>query len=741
MSAPPSPGPSRARAVPCELCGQMFFPASLKFHQKSCRTRLEKIIVQCPYCGMETPQASLDAHLRRCRVATAHSNGAGENGPGPVSSRMPDGRVKCQFCGRGFSADRVHQHSQICGRLKQARPRAPDGTATQLPEKVYIASAGDFVPRSGDAALPPEKIPVPVVNGSPRNHGRRAPLSAAAVAAENWRTKHQQFLSAVRNARRASSEDEDGGGSEGDVDIQVFEPPVRKKPQAASPPKAHVPARSASAQLPLADSLPKERAAESPAVSARETRPNQSNQASQSRRNSAASIELQKPAPKSGSGSTSTVGSPLRPKVKAIETEGRDWLPGARVKVKGLQSASHLNGQEAMLLDFDTDASCWLVRLDSGTVKPLRAENMVAVLTTSTPARQSQSPSITSVGSGPTPSEAAQSSHAEPVPSGNGLKAAQKAQSALWPRQTGAAVKGAATFAAGNRAKRAASMEPQRSSRESGGSSSATVLTAKARSAESPHPRTTWRTSGATFQAPARRGAKQADDPLTQCRVTLDAVDLDEAGPPPQSHPMPQPPTPPAISALWSNAGMMPNASLPAQLLSGPRVVQEATPASSPSVPPAQGSWISGAAVSSMSWAGFAAPPAMRPPPPSGTPVNPSTPVTPGPPPLAMRMLGGGMPRMSAARIETSFTTVAASPGAQIRQMPSTPIQYLHRSSVPSPVPSGVGSLTHHALQPVTSGSLQTPPMNPQVQMWATPRAASATAPPGTPLGCLTRRL
>eukprot|EP00657_Telonema_sp_P-1_P005023 TRINITY_DN22123_c0_g1_i1.p1 TRINITY_DN22123_c0_g1~~TRINITY_DN22123_c0_g1_i1.p1 ORF type:complete len:106 (+),score=34.58 TRINITY_DN22123_c0_g1_i1:49-366(+) len=41
------------RAQPCDLCGQMFFPASMGFHRKACLQKQAVLPRPCPYCDME----------------------------------------------------------------------------------------------------------------------------------------------------------------------------------------------------------------------------------------------------------------------------------------------------------------------------------------------------------------------------------------------------------------------------------------------------------------------------------------------------------------------------------------------------------------------------------------------------------------------------------------------------------------------------------------------------------------
>jgi len=54
---------------------------------------------------------------------------------------LADGRMRCQFCGRSFTNARIHQHVQICGGLRQARPSSLGGVRTQLPARVYNSAA------------------------------------------------------------------------------------------------------------------------------------------------------------------------------------------------------------------------------------------------------------------------------------------------------------------------------------------------------------------------------------------------------------------------------------------------------------------------------------------------------------------------------------------------------------------------------------------------------------------------
>lgn len=440
------------RAVPCEHCGRMFFPASLKIHQKTCRDRQQKVLTECLYCGLEMPQAELDEHLKRCKKALAVPGAAAGDS---VPSRLPDGRVRCQFCGRGFAANRVQQHSAICGKLKQARPKGPNGAATQVPEKVYDAVKQDFAPREASGGARQDAAPREAerprgqnsvqVNSkrvgaevSPESSPERPRGGSKATSGEadpdGWRAKHREFIDAIRNARR--------GAKQGPPNST---PEVAQAPREpyASPPESPAVQRHGAAAAPEAQpepnalsspqhKAPRQKGAAAKAAAAapgggsavveerRRPRPQpmggsvgmaaegeafgaapsvEQLQLSPKALGTAPSVEQLQLSPKSlspvlrrasaPSGSTptgggypatpSSQGAPSSPGTQEsellLEPSG-EWVPGARVQVQGLVNAPQLNGQMAVLLDFDLDASCWLVRLENGVVKAMRSEHM-----------------------------------------------------------------------------------------------------------------------------------------------------------------------------------------------------------------------------------------------------------------------------------------------------------------------------------------------------------------------------
>mmetsp|Transcript_102374 Transcript_102374/g.180430 ORF Transcript_102374/g.180430 Transcript_102374/m.180430 type:complete len:877 (-) Transcript_102374:70-2700(-) len=262
-----------SRAVPCNLCGQMFFPASLKFHMKTCQERQQKMIMECPYCGVETTVSNLEAHVRKCKgAAEAAAKSAGGKagiaeddrsssdggGGGALSAFLPDGRVRCQFCSRGFSADRIHKHVSICGKLKNGAkvrkeedppqeqvkvdipvPQARADAGWQASSRERTGSPGHA--RNGTARSQSARRRSPVrdsqrqgsvvtrplqeANRELQSHAKAWTISSVPDDEANsgdWRTKHREVIDAIRSARNLKARK----NSESDVSGALTPPPM-----------------------------------------------------------------------------------------------------------------------------------------------------------------------------------------------------------------------------------------------------------------------------------------------------------------------------------------------------------------------------------------------------------------------------------------------------------------------------------------------------------------------------------
>lgn len=217
------------RAVSCPLCNEKFFPASLKFHKKQCEKRRGARIVNCPYCKVELSQLELPEHIGRCPKSAAGRQNAGGGGGGggggrsggggggsgaeggaaaAAPSRAPrqdgqydpevteDGRMRCVYCGRYFNPDRIEKHQDICGALKNARPKGVDGQPTQTCRKVFNSEAQRF--ERGAAFMSPEQFDRKQRQKDQELERHRA---AKAQTAGKWRYDHEQFQAACHAGR------------------------------------------------------------------------------------------------------------------------------------------------------------------------------------------------------------------------------------------------------------------------------------------------------------------------------------------------------------------------------------------------------------------------------------------------------------------------------------------------------------------------------------------------------------
>eukprot|EP00931_Biecheleriopsis_adriatica_P060887 TRINITY_DN36576_c0_g1_i1.p1 TRINITY_DN36576_c0_g1~~TRINITY_DN36576_c0_g1_i1.p1 ORF type:complete len:459 (-),score=66.01 TRINITY_DN36576_c0_g1_i1:135-1475(-) len=142
----------RPQAIPCPSCGELYLPWGLRFHAKKCKQTPPQAPVRCPYCQLQLPPSLLESHTACCAARPAVegaslASAAADKQTSPDVSEaffddtiMEDGRHRCQFCGRGFTSDRIQAHRNICSRLQQARPASLGGIHTQLPQRVYSST-------------------------------------------------------------------------------------------------------------------------------------------------------------------------------------------------------------------------------------------------------------------------------------------------------------------------------------------------------------------------------------------------------------------------------------------------------------------------------------------------------------------------------------------------------------------------------------------------------------------------
>jgi hypothetical protein len=182
---------------------------------KACRKKMATVEVPCPHCELPFVQAELAKHMQVCKVARKERKRQG-TGKGAKNSLMgaeslhpgareiaqermemptEGGRIRCAFCSRQFSSDRIGIHQRICKNLKGAR-------SGQRPARVYDSQAKRMEALSDDAGgsfgsagsrFGGQKKQRPAV--------RKQASGGKTEAANKWRVKHQEFQKMLRGAK------------------------------------------------------------------------------------------------------------------------------------------------------------------------------------------------------------------------------------------------------------------------------------------------------------------------------------------------------------------------------------------------------------------------------------------------------------------------------------------------------------------------------------------------------------
>ncbi|KAG5463875.1 hypothetical protein LSCM1_00048 [Leishmania martiniquensis] len=203
----------RPQFITCQLCGRGFGSASINIHIPQC---FEKAIkrwqldpqgpkpVMPPLHGKPTGKAS---NAGSCGVAFGEQPCGG--GVSAVRSlqmqRMPPESVEpanmnlhpCSKCGRTFNFDRIAYHESVCkgNQKRKVFDSSKQRRASGEGDDAYAGSA--FGAPSGARGGRKRKL------GTPMTTSQYTPAPAPRT---NWRQKHEEFISAIRSAKRADAE-------------------------------------------------------------------------------------------------------------------------------------------------------------------------------------------------------------------------------------------------------------------------------------------------------------------------------------------------------------------------------------------------------------------------------------------------------------------------------------------------------------------------------------------------------
>ncbi|RNA24713.1 zinc finger protein 474 -like [Brachionus plicatilis] len=190
---------SKLQLIECENCGRKFQPDRLPVHQRSCKPgnvakKIGSRPVENTEYKTEETNARPNAPAFKPRTNIPPSNNSLDSLPvGKGSSQLiiddkPVSLVPCRNCGRSFATDRIQVHQNAC--TGQKKRKVFDMTK----QRVQGTEAETFVRK---------KKPEPKVKSN------------------NWRSKHEEFIAAIRYAKLAGKIEKEGGN------IASLAPPPR----------------------------------------------------------------------------------------------------------------------------------------------------------------------------------------------------------------------------------------------------------------------------------------------------------------------------------------------------------------------------------------------------------------------------------------------------------------------------------------------------------------------------------
>uniref|UniRef100_A0A1I8P2P7 C2HC/C3H-type domain-containing protein n=1 Tax=Stomoxys calcitrans TaxID=35570 RepID=A0A1I8P2P7_STOCA len=113
--------------------------------------------------------------------------------PPPRIKTPPPGMAACQYCQRNFNEDRLQKHEDVCRKMTSTKRKIFDASK----HRVKGTEAEKYVAKKGKLTAAPKISPViaAVKNNAQADGSKKS----------NWRKKHEEFINAIREAKKVQA--------------------------------------------------------------------------------------------------------------------------------------------------------------------------------------------------------------------------------------------------------------------------------------------------------------------------------------------------------------------------------------------------------------------------------------------------------------------------------------------------------------------------------------------------------